>query len=452
MKRITIIGGGASGSLLAANLLRHNKDETLIVNLVEKKDRIGRGVAYSATSDCHMLNVPAGKMGAFPEDIEHFHGWLKEKNYAYQPNAFVPRRIYGEYLREVICNTINNKTPSTEFNIIDDEAVDIVLDEYQAQTILRSGEILFSDQVVLAFGNFPPPDPSVENLEFAQAQKYFRNPWSSELSEKIDADDEVLIIGTGLTMVDAVLNLHASNHKGRIHAISTRGLLPAVHRLGYVYPPFYTELQSQTRITDILKIVRRHIKKAEAEGVDWRAVIDSLRPHTQEIWRNLPEAEKRYFMQHLSRYWNAARHRMPPEAARILDEMQSRGALEILKGRLRKIDVSESGKFEVTFTVNGGEKRICADAIINSIGSQSNFQKLDTQLLKNLFASGTINTDSLRLGLDALPDGRTLNKIGSVSQKIFTIGTALKGVLWESTAIPEIRIQANKLALDLLEM
>ncbi len=451
MKKITIIGGGASGSLLAANLLRHNKDETLTINLVEKKDRIGRGVAYSTTRDCHLLNVPASKMGAFPEDVEHFYKWLQEKNYAYQPNEFVPRKIYGEYLREVVCSTIVNKAPNVQINIIDDEAVDIALDEQQAQTILKSGEILFSDQVVLAFGNFLPPDPTVENQAFAHSEKYFRNPWNSEFYEKIKADEDVLIVGTGLTMVDVVLNLHASGHRGKIYALSTRGLLPAVHQLGHVYPSFYDELQTQTRITDILKIVRRHIKKAEAEGGNWRGVIDSLRPHTQEIWRNLPDAEKRYFMQHLSRYWNAARHRMPPEAAQILAEMQSRGALEITKGRLRKIEANENGKFDVSYTADGAENQLSIDAIINSIGSQSNFRKLDAPLLVNLLASGTINTDSLRLGLDALPDGRTLNKIGSISQKIFTLGTALKGILWESTAMPEIRVQANRLALDLLE-
>ena len=82
-KRITIIGSGASGTLLAANLLRSETNCSLEINLVDKKEKIGRGVAYSTTSDCHLLNVPAAKMSAFADDMEHFYRWLKENDYDY---------------------------------------------------------------------------------------------------------------------------------------------------------------------------------------------------------------------------------------------------------------------------------------------------------------------------------------------------------------------------------
>ncbi len=54
------------------------------------------------------------------------------------------------------------------------------------------------------------------------------------------------------------------------------------------------------------------------------------------------------------------------------------------------------------------------------------------------------------MGIDATPDGKTIDCDGVISDKILTAGTALKGILWESTAMPEIRAQANKLALSLL--
>ena len=155
-------------------------------------------------------------------------------------------------------------------------------------------------------------------------------------------------------------------------------------------------------------------------------------------------------MQHLSRYWNVARHRIPPECAAILDEMRATNQLQIGKGRLRNIETNENGKFEITFSTNGADHHFSANAVVNCIGSQSNFNHIESPLVKNLLGRGLIKTDSLKMGIDAAPDGRTIDVNGATSDLIATIGTALKGILWESTALPEIRVQARKLALSLL--
>lgn len=450
MKRITIIGGGASGTLLAINLLQYSSDGSLEINLVEKRASIGRGVAFSTEQDAHLLNVPAAKMGAFPDNVEHFHAWLVENGYSYQPFSFVPRRIFGQYLRENLEKAYEERNPNVNLNIFDDEAVDIAFDESKAQVILRTGDVLYSERVVLAFGNFLPPHPTVEDLSFVNSERYFQDPWSSQLFEKVKTDDSVLVVGTGLSMVDVAIQLFKNGHRGKIQAISTRGLLPAVHRLGFTYPPFFDELRSYSRITDLLKSVRRHIQKAESDGSDWRAVIDCLRPVTQEIWLGLPIDEKKYFLQHLSRYWNVARHRMPAEAAEILDKMRSTGQLEILKGRLRTIDVNKADGFDITYRTDGVPNATTADIIVNCIGAETKFDRLDSSLVKNLFASGRLACDSLSQGLDAKPDGKIVGRNGEISDLLYTLGTALKGILWETTAIPEIRVQARDLAHRLI--
>lgn len=451
MKKITIIGGGATGTLLAVNLIRHGGSQPLEINLIERREKIGRGIAYSAVQDFHLLNVPAAKMGAFPDDVEHFHRWLVEKNHRYAPSDFVPRRLYGEYLRELFDETLKNRPASVTFRTFDEEAVDVLADDAPMRVALSSGEMVDSDQVVLAFGNFLPPHPKSNDQSFIESEKYFRNPWRADLIEKISETDDVFIIGTGLTFADVVMSLYHNRHRGKIFGFSTRGLLPAVHELGHVYPSFADELTSQARITNLLSIVRRHIEKAESTGSNWRAVIDSLRPQTQELWLNLPEAEKRYFMQHLSRYWNVARHRLPPETAGILDDLQASNRLQIGSGRLKNIEQRADGKFAVTFFADGTEKIVSADALVNCIGSESNYRRLDSTLVKNLLGKGLINTDRLKMGIDAAPDGNTIDENGKVSDKIKTVGTALKGILWESTAMPEIRAQTRKLALSLLD-
>lgn len=448
MKRITIVGGGASGTLLAVNLLKTVGGSPVEVNLVETRERVGRGVAFSTTRDAHLLNVPAGRMGAFPDDIEHFHKWLAANGHEFHPNDFVPRKLYGEYLRFVFTEAIETTNSNVKLNLIDDEAVDMSVEAHAAQVILRSGEILPSDKVVLAFGNFVPPHPNVPDLSFASSQKYFLDPWRSKMYELISPDDTIFIVGTGLSMIDVVLHFHTQQHKGNIIAISTRGLLPARHELGHTYTSFYDELKPMRRITEILKAVRRHIEKAEADGSNWRAVIDSLRHDTQQIWCDLPLAEKRYFKQHLSRYWNVARHRMPPEAADVLDVMQQTGALEILAGRLT--DIRYDDKFAITFSTPSETRTVEADALVNCIGSETNFAKLKTPFVMSLISRGHIRNDELAMGIDATPDGRVIDKTNKPSSTVHTLGTALKGTLWETTAIPEIRVQARNLALKLL--
>lgn len=448
MKRITIIGGGASGTLIAINLLRANAAESVAINLIEKKDRVGLGVAYSTDKDTHLLNVPAGKMGAFPDNVGHFFEWLKANGYDYQEPSFVPRKLFGQYLRDLLDTSIREKAGNISINTFDCEAVDI--EEQPLRVVLDSGESVPTDKIVLAFGNFPPPHPTVEDQSFTTAEKYFQSPWSREVYESIGPDDSVFIVGTGLSMVDVAMHFHRVNHRGKITAISTRGLLPAVHRLGQTYNSFYDEIRSFTRITDLLKAVRRQVMLADEGGIDWQAVVDSLRPDTQEIWQSLPVSEKRYFLQHLSRHWNVSRHRMPAEAAVVLDQMDADGRLEILKGRLRKIETNGSGEFHIIFSSDGAEQQTAVDAIINCIGSESNFERIAKPLVRNLMAKGYIRNDALSQGLDALPDGTIIGKNGAGSQFLHTLGTPLKGILWESTAIPEIRKQARELADKLL--
>lgn len=448
-KTISIIGGGATGTLLAINLVRHAaKGNALEINLIEKDAEIGRGVAYGTDKDFHLLNVPAAKMGAFPDDIEHFYRWLVENNFDYAPASFVPRKIYGEYLRQIFAETVARQSKTVQVNVFRDEAVDLLPKNGASKILLASGEQIDSDQIVLAFGNFLPPNVRTASNAYAASPKYFQSPWRADIPAAIDRAENVLVIGTGLTAIDVVLSLFNNRHTGQIYALSTHGWLPSVHAPAAVYPSFESELETQNTVRGLLKIVRRHIKNAEAAGNNWRAVIDSLRPATQTLWLRLSVAEKQRFMRHLQRRWDVARHRMPPECFEILQNLQSRGQLQILRGRIRDIELTASGDFTVFY---GADKQVAANRIINCTGSQANYEKLDAPLIKNLLARQIIAPDAFHLGLSSTPDGAVIDAHGRVSNRLFTLATAQKGVLWECTAMPDIRVQAERLALRLLE-
>lgn len=448
MKTITIIGGGATGTLLAVNLVQQAANHLLQINVIERREKLGRGIAYSTKEDFHLLNVPASKMSAFPDEPDHFCRWLEKKGFSFGPQDFVPRYIYGYYLCELFRLATMARQPKITLSAFDDEAVDICPSERnRIEVSLSSGKKLPSDVVVLAFGNSPPSHPECESMEFASSEKYFRDPWDGALIERIAPGDRVFIIGTGLTMIDVVLSLYHSRHHGAIYALSARGLLPAPHLPSPAYESFYREMAGLRKVSDMLRMVRQHIELAEAKGINWRGVIDSLRPHTQQLWINLPMEERRRFMRHLSRYWNVARHRVPLACAGVIAELENRRRLEILKGRLRDIRIRPGGGFSISYLPLGQRRvdAIEADAIINCGGPRCDFTLLDA-----LLSRGLIRRDPLGLGLDALPDGRTIDAGGNISDRVYAIGVALKGILWETTAIPEIRAQAHQLARQLL--
>jgi len=91
-----------------------------------------------------------------------------------------------------------------------------------------------------------------------------------------------------------------------------------------------------------------------------------------------------------------------------------------------------------------------AQRIINCIGPEGDFNKVKNPLLKNMLASGLIAKDPLSLGFNATGTGEIINKDGEIVPNLFTIGSGLRGILWESTAIPEIRVQAHEMANKVL--
>jgi len=100
---IIIIGGGASGILLAAHLLRRS-DARRQVTIVEKRGQLGRGLAFSAERPQHILNVPAANMSAYADEPDHFRRWLSRTHPELpgDPFLFAPRSTNGECLSDVL--------------------------------------------------------------------------------------------------------------------------------------------------------------------------------------------------------------------------------------------------------------------------------------------------------------------------------------------------------------
>ena len=283
---VAIIGGGFTGTTLAAQLLRRSPDVSITV--IERFGQPGRGVAYGTQYGLHYLNVPTGSMSAFPDEPGHFLRWARDNfDAGVEAGDFLPRRIYGQYVESLI------RDARQKIDWRQDEALSVTRLERGAEVRLRNGPKVIADRVVLAVGNFRPSDPLLSGKE-QRSKRYIPFAWSASTLEGVERECSVLLIGSGLTSVDMALALRARDFRGRIHILSRRGVIPEWHQRPRTWPVFWNENSPRTT-RGLVRLVREQVELASKQGIDWRPVIDSLRSVTSQIWQLLPDAEKRRF-------------------------------------------------------------------------------------------------------------------------------------------------------------
>jgi len=452
---IAIIGGGASGALTVIQLLQ-NINFPVSIKLINKDQSIGRGFAYSTNCPQHLLNVRTNNMSLFPDKPNHFIEWAKknniesliEKSGLPLEDDFLPRMYYGDYIHDTLNEAISNKKPFIDFEIVQKEAFDMDADNGSYTIKFTDQSETKADKVVLAIGNFLPTNIPIPNEAFYGSASYIRHPYDSNLLNAIKPDEEVLIIGTGLTSVDVVLQLKANGIRGKITAISRNGYLPH-HHVEKVKHPVYIDGGANYSLHEALSVIRKEIKAAGSKGMHWPNVIDALRPFNQKLWIGFSDKDKKLFVRKLSPAWNISRHRMAGAIYNKITALLNSGNFEIVKGGLKNL-TSENGRVRVDLnTKDTAHSSIYVDRVINCSGPQTDYEKVEIPLLKNLVAKGIIGPDPLRLGINATPDGAIISRSGATSPTLFTLGPPLRGILWESIAMPEIREQAEKLALIL---
>lgn len=453
---IAIVGGGCSGALVAIQLLQEARTPLRML-LFERMSDVGRGVAYGTENLAHRLNVPAGRMGVFPEDIGQFLRWVAER--AGQPGVpaaveagdFLPRWIFGDYLRAMLAEAKATAAPGVACEEIKGEVIDLETESGTLRLRCGDGRAFAADRVVLALGNLPGEYPIRRSLPVYRSKHYVHVPWRPGALAGLGPDEEVLIVGAGLTAVDLILELQSRGHRGVIHALSRRGLRPQEHQPGPAYPAFLANETPPATIRGLVRRIRAEIKAAEARGVGWRAVLDAIRPITPALWAALSWEERARFMRHVRPYWEGHRHRVAPAVGARIEALRAAGQVRFYAGRLDKL-VEIPGGAEARFRRRGTTEfmTVRVGRVINCTGPRSDYSKYQHPLLINLLARGLIGHDPLALGLNATAAGEVINYKGEVVSWLWTLGAPLKGVLWECTAVPEIRAQAKAIAVRLI--
>ncbi len=451
--RIAIVGGGFSGTMTAVQILRAAR-QPLELHVIERKPPLGRGVAYGTRYGSHLLNVPAGKMSAFPSEPDHFLKWLQGHpdmlSGPAEASTFAPRKVYGAYVQSLLAEYEARVPVDVQVTHWTDEAIDLDLWDDHVTINLESGESIQVDKVVLAIGNFPPGHPHLADRSFFASERYVGDPWIKGNLDAVHPEDTVLLIGSGLTALDLTLGMRERGFAGTIHMLSRRKQLPQRHMIADPYPAYLKD-PLPTTVRALVRAVRSELKVAADKGMDWRPFFVGVCPRTQGIWQGLPLDGQRRFLSNIRPYWEVHRHRMPPDVAALVDEMVGGKRLHIHGGRLVSLE-EKDGRVEVRYRSRGSSEDtvLSVDRVINCTGPECDYRRMRHPLIASLLGQGLVRPDDLALGLDNDSKGALLDAEGNARGVLYTLGPLRKGTLWETTAVPEIRVQAEQLAATLL--
>jgi uncharacterized NAD(P)/FAD-binding protein YdhS len=158
-------------------------------------------------------------------------------------------------------------------------------------------------------------------------------------------------------------------------------------------------------------------------------------------------------MRRLRHFWGVARHRVPVQVHDLLNRLRLEHKLEIQSGYL--LDLLDGDDFVRVHFWNKKTKRrekMDVSRVINCTGPEGDISKLDGSFLKQCLADGIIQQDPLKLGLEAeWPSLRVIGGHGKPQKGLYAIGNLLRGILWESTAVGELREQAVSIAGNILK-
>lgn len=421
---VAVIGSGFSGLLTAIHLLRG--DPNVRVRLVERAPCFGPGRAYATGNPGHLLNVRAGNMSAFPDQPDHFLDCAGVAR-----DAFVARATYGLYLQDLLADALRDADHGARLDRRTAEAVAAWREAGRWRVALADGSALEADAVVLAVGFLAAAWPRGVAVEDSSAACLVTDPWSADLDALPDGD--ILLLGTGLTMVDVALALARPGR--RLIAVSRRGLLPLGHAATSVAPPPDGPMATPGQALETLR--------AHAAAFGWRAAVDSIRPLTADVWRSWSPAERRRFLRHLRPWWDIHRHRMAPAVADKIAALRSSAALTVRAGRLESLAVVDGG-VQARLRFRGDEEpwdgRFAA--AINCASPEGDPRHGGQGLVGDLYRRGLVQSDSLGLGLDMDDDLRLLGP----SPGLFAVGPLTRGKTWEAVAVPDLRNQAAQAA------
>lgn len=418
---VAVVGAGAAGVLMAWHLLHRRADASVL--LIGTGHPPGRGVAYSTVDPQHRMNVPVRRLSVDADGSDDLQRWLLDQGAdKVDREAYVRRHEVGDYLAAQL------------------DALDVPVVDARATGLRWTGDgwvVRLGDDrearapvVVLATG--PPPGPGPIPLPVDPS--IVTDPWDAGLADRMADAGDVLVLGTGLTMVDVALT--ATARGARVRALSRHGWTPGAHPWEREEPtePFPLPRGPLTA-SQVRRLVVTHCR---TEPAGWPAAMDAARDRADQIWALLPASEQARLLRRGFSAWNVHRHRMAPEVAERFGHLRRTGAVRVEAAAVQRVLAADGG---VVVDTRAGQ-RLRAPLLVSCTGPSPDVGRTTDPLLRSALDRGDVRPGPHRLGLAVDADGRVLGP----HRGLYAVGPLRKGTLIETTAIPEIRSQAAALA------
>ncbi|MGK3112008.1 FAD/NAD(P)-binding protein [Candidatus Pantoea formicae] len=448
--QVIIVGGGFSGTALAIHLARTSA-AALLITVVEPRERLGCGVAYSTQEPAHRINVPASRMQLSGEEQGAFDHWYRQQPecsldsaaHCADGSVYPQRGMFGRYLAEQFALAAKCY-PHVTLRHLQTTAV-----TWEGQQLLLSnGEMLQGDILALAISH-PPPSLPRALQPFAQHPALIANPWQRGVLDAIAPDASIAIMGTGLSMADVVASLATRHHRGPLTAFSRRGQLSRANLTGE-WPEWTLAPQNVPEARLWLHHIRAEVARAAEQQLPWQRVLDEVRVQGQAIWQSLPLREQQKFVRHLRSWWDVHRYRIAPQVAAVISERQQQGSLHVLAARLQSI-TARGDQLEVTLHTRQGKtltQRL--DHLIVTTGPGHDALTQSQPLLQSLSEQGLIRADQLGFGLDVDAHSHALTQQGLPNSRLLVVGPAARARFGELMGLPQVADHAAAVAQQIL--
>ncbi|MBX4940715.1 FAD/NAD(P)-binding protein [Rhizobium binae] len=442
--RVAIIGGGYTGAIIAKLLVERGPRDIEEITVFEPREHLGCGLAYDIPNADVRLNVAAHRMRAIPGAPTAFLDWLQTSGtLTIDPQAVTPegifarRRDFGHFMQAQLAPHLDSGTIRHVEQTV--RAVDRQSEQWRVTG--SGGTVVLADILILATGHPPASRPTViDRLDPLTAARV-TDVFAPNALARIGKSDSVLIVGSGLTALDALTRLDALGHDGKITLLSRSGLMPRPHAGGDFAPFGDFRGANLTSARKILATVRATITEAETHGIPWQCVFDALRQHAQELWQGLSLQERQKFLRRLRRWYDVHRYRMPPQASALLEGGLDLGQITMERGHLRSV-WRDGEDLLAAIQTREGRVEIRCRHILLATGPDYRGYAGHQRFLLAMHCEGFIQSDPLGLGLACDTAGRALTIEGTPNSTLFVAGPPTRPALGELTGVPEIAAQA----------
>ena len=433
--KLVIIGDGFAAAVSAIHLLRKGIPAASLT--IIGAGSLGKGNAYGCVSPSFRLNVREDLPIVFSEDPLHFARWaeanIDDPEAKTSAGFFYRRADFGRYVAELIAAEVGfEKIQRIPSKVI------CLNQEHDGLWKLGTtdGGLFYAERAIIATGNSPPTWPCPIKTELGEQAdpRLIENPWTGQYLAAIQPEEHVVLLGGGLTALDAIYALAEQGHRGRITIVGPRPLFPPTQaQWSRQKQPNWPEKLSPAKL---VRFMRQYLPSAPTTSTEWQCAWEELRPNLNAIWQQFTPHQRQNLFKRLGWAWSLYRFRASPQTIKAYERLKANHQIQFAVGRAKQVECS---KGTITVQLNNGQ-RIQADRIVNCTGVGADL------FLNTMIADAIAIPDPLGHAIGVNTNLNVIKPNQQAWNNLWMLGPATMGSLGDVVAASAISKQAEELA------